>query len=104
MQYQNTTEAAAITLSETSSLIADQLSTCILHADAHYPAQLAVCIAPGNISVLRYRFILYYGVYRTYHTDVTIAVLEDTMILYRLDITMSNNVTHQTTLMRICRL
>ena len=70
MQYQYSTEAAAITLSVTSSLIADQLSTCILHAYAHYPAQLAVCIALGNISVLRYRIILYYGVYRTSHTDV----------------------------------
>ena len=70
MHYQYVTEAAAITLSETSSLIADQLSMCILQADAHYPAQLAVCIAPGNISVLIYRCILYYGVYRTSQTDV----------------------------------
>ena len=38
LQYQYITEAAAITLSETSSLIADQLFTCILKADAHYPA------------------------------------------------------------------
>ena len=70
MHYQYITEAAAITLSETSSLIADQLSTCILQTDAHYPAQLAACIAPGNSSMLRYRFILYYRVYRTSHTDV----------------------------------
>ena len=65
MQYQYITEAAEITPSETRSLIADQLSTCILQADAHYPAQLVACIAPGTSSILRYWFILYYGVYRT---------------------------------------